>query len=130
MQDGTPDPSETGDGCDLLDEDLPWRARAACRGCDPAMFFPERGDVKAVARALAICGDCPVTGECLNENLFEDDGIYGGLSGRQRRTIRSRIGQQRPCKQCGEIFRRQHPGQWYCTPECRAESNREPRTGL
>lgn len=130
MQDGAPGPSEDGDDCDLLDEDLPWRERAACRGCNPSMFFPERGDVKAVATALEICGGCPVKAECLNENLFEDDGIYGGMSGRQRRTMRSRIGQERPCKQCGEVFRRQHPGQWYCGLECRLDSHREPRTGL
>lgn len=130
MQDGAPGSPKESDGSDLLGDALSWRERAACRGCNPTMFFPERGDVKAVATALAICAECPVKAECLNENLFEDDGIYGGMSGRQRRTMRSRIGQERPCKQCGVIFRRQHPGQWYCGLDCRVQANREPRTGL
>ena len=126
MQDGTSDSSEDDDASDLLD----WRKRAACRGCDPALFFPERGDFRGVSYALAVCEQCPVQAECLNEHLFEDDGIFGGMSGRQRRAARSRIGQQRPCKMCGLMFRRQHPGQWYCGAECRNQGKRAQRTGL
>jgi WhiB family redox-sensing transcriptional regulator len=58
---------------------------------DPDLFFPERGDVLGVARAKAICAACPVTAECLQFALEtkEKRGIWGGLSGRERRAIRS-----------------------------------------
>jgi WhiB family redox-sensing transcriptional regulator len=68
-----------------------WRANAACSGMNPDLFFPERGDVLGVARAKAICLGCPVTAECLQFALEakEKQGIWGGLSGQERRAIRS-----------------------------------------
>jgi|GEM_PF-2576474 WhiB family redox-sensing transcriptional regulator len=68
-----------------------WRARTACSGMDPDLFFPERGDVLGVARAKAICLGCPVTAECLRYALEakEKQGIWDGLSGQERRAIRS-----------------------------------------
>ncbi len=67
-----------------------WRTRAACRGMDTDMFFPERGDGAAVDAAKAVCGTCPVAADCLNEAINLPDnwgtyGIWGGTSGRQRR---------------------------------------------
>ena len=68
-----------------------WRVRAACSGMDPDLFFPERGDVIGVARAKAVCASCPVTAECLQYALEakEKQGVWGGLSGQERRAIRS-----------------------------------------
>jgi hypothetical protein len=129
MQDGTPDPAEEGDGHDLL-EPLSWRDLAACRGCNPSMFFPERGDSRTVAKALEVCSRCPVTQECLNDNLFEDDGIFGGTSGRQRRKMRSRMGQIRSCRTCDLSFQRKHPGQWYCSVPCRLIAHQRQAGGL
>lgn len=129
MSDGTPDPSEERDGRDFL-ASTGWRQLAACRGCNPAMFFPERGDSQGVAKALEICESCPVIAECLNENLFEDDGIFGGTSGRQRRRMRSRMGQVRSCRTCESLFQRRHPGQWYCSAPCRLLANRRESSGL
>jgi hypothetical protein len=43
-----------------------WMKRGACRGEDPAMFFPTRGvSAAAMAKARAICAGCPVRAECL-----------------------------------------------------------------
>lgn len=66
-----------------------WQDEAACRGKDPAMFFPGKGDNLGVAAAKAVCADCPVKAECLAENLHERVGVYGGTSDRQRRRIRA-----------------------------------------
>ena len=74
MQDGAPGPAEEDDGRDPL-EPLSWRELAACRGLNPAVFFPERGDTRGVEYAKSICAGCDVQVECLDENLFEDDGI-------------------------------------------------------
>jgi len=79
--------------------DTTWWARAACRGIDPDLFFPERGDNAAVAAARTVCQGCPVQGACLDYALAicEDRGIFGGLTGTQRRALRRarRAGQQR-----------------------------------
>jgi WhiB family redox-sensing transcriptional regulator len=68
-----------------------WRADAACRGMDTAVFFPGRGQSGAVAAAKAICNGCPVAAECLTEAMLDpmNSGIWGASSHRQRRIIRS-----------------------------------------
>lgn len=65
-----------------------WRARAACRGADTNLFFPERGESTAAAKA--VCAGCPVASECLDYALdtLEHHGIWGGLSERERRKVR------------------------------------------
>ena len=67
-----------------------WLTRAACRGMDPELFFPERGEPTEPAKA--VCAGCPVRGECLDYALtnVERFGIWGGLSERERRAIRRR----------------------------------------
>ena len=72
-----------------------WRARAACRGVDPELFFPaaERGPVRAVqvAAAKAVCAGCPVRAECLDEALARIPyGIAGGLTEDERRDLARR----------------------------------------
>jgi len=67
----------------------PWMDDALCAQTDPDIFFPNKGDSAAPARS--ICKACPVIAECL---LFADGqpepmGVLGGLSARQRRTIRA-----------------------------------------
>jgi WhiB family redox-sensing transcriptional regulator len=66
----------------------PWRARSACRGKPAWLFFPQRGDHETVQAAKAVCRTCPVSTECLAANLGERDGVYGGLSGKERRNQR------------------------------------------
>lgn len=76
----------------------PWRAQAACRGLDPAKWYPETGERNAEAKAICngvpgVSGSCPVRAACLEFAIAgrEDFGIWGGLSERERR----RLAQQR-----------------------------------
>lgn len=70
-----------------IDEN-PWRKQAACAGRPPWMFFPARGDHRTLAAAKKVCGACFVRDQCLAANLDERDGVYGGLSGHERRVMR------------------------------------------
>jgi len=69
-----------------------WRDKAACRGLDPEIFFPERGDSLTLASARAVCRDCDVQVECLEYALDygERMGVWGGTSERDRQKIRKR----------------------------------------
>lgn len=71
-----------------------WMAEAACRGCDPELFFPARGDSTATVAPRAVCAGCPVRGECLAYSLAigAKHGIWGGLSEHERRKVRRRRG--------------------------------------
>ncbi len=65
-----------------------WMNDAACKGMPTAMFFPRRGaDVRA---AKLVCRGCPVRFECLEYamDLKIKQGIFGGKSERQRRSVR------------------------------------------
>lgn len=61
-----------------------WWERAACRGLDTELFFPDRGE--SPAEAKAVCATCPVTEDCLWFALGKADdelrpqrsGIWGG----------------------------------------------------
>lgn len=101
-----------------------WENWAACRDRDPAMFFPV--DVKLVTPAVrdqdgnvvteavyveeelayappevkAICDRCPVRARCLERNMNEEFGIYGGYTGFQRGLMTKRIVRKR-CLGCG-----------------------------
>jgi WhiB family transcriptional regulator, redox-sensing transcriptional regulator len=68
--------------------DYSWRQRANCLGVAPDLFFPERG--QSCAEAKAICQSCAVRTECLEYALAtaQKFGIWGGLSERERRRIR------------------------------------------
>ncbi len=101
-----------------------WREWAACRDRDPAIFFPvelklvepavrdQHGNVvtEAVyveeepahppAEVKAICDRCPVRWRCLERNMDEEFGIYGGTTGFQRGLMTKRIVRKR-CLGCG-----------------------------
>jgi WhiB family redox-sensing transcriptional regulator len=64
---------------------MSWRNDAACRGTDPAVFFPERAT--SPEPALAICARCPVRAECLD--AADDDGIWGGTTAVERKPRRA-----------------------------------------
>jgi hypothetical protein len=55
------------------------------------MFFPKQGQYQDVVRAKQFCAECEVQRECLTANIDEDDGVYGGTSGRQRKEMRRAI---------------------------------------
>lgn len=105
-----------------------WHEQAACRGHDTNRWFIEedgRADHDHVpADIAAICGDCPVSADCLDYALRRglDDGIWGGLSPKDR----GRYGT--PCPTCetlvaspnGRIRR-------YCGRDCAAEGARRAK---
>jgi WhiB family redox-sensing transcriptional regulator len=67
-----------------------WQSQALCRGLNPDLFHPGRGeDVEA---PKAICRQCPVQVECLEHALryHERRGVWGGASERERQRIAKR----------------------------------------
>lgn len=76
---------------DIDPEDSSWLGKAACRGIDPDLMFPERG--ASTRPAKRICSGCPVRLQCLVNALRSGEkfGIWGGASERERRRIRKRL---------------------------------------
>lgn len=67
-----------------------WKVHAACRGYDPDLFFPHRGQDQSISR---ICAKCPVQIPCREYAVTCGatlKGIFGGLNERQRRVQRRR----------------------------------------
>ena len=68
----------------------PWVRQAACAKVPNAdkIFFPGQGE--SITEAKAICAGCPVREECLDYALRTTQrfGIWGGVTERQRRTMR------------------------------------------
>ena len=64
-----------------------WWDEAACRGCDPLIFFPPQVSHTPTdySEALAICATCPVRGICLATHLEERHGAWGNTTPRQRK---------------------------------------------
>jgi WhiB family transcriptional regulator, redox-sensing transcriptional regulator len=67
-----------------------WQERAACRGAPIEVFFPGRGETAGPARQ--ICARCPVCQQCLEFAVSNRivSGIWGGLTGPDRRALQSR----------------------------------------
>ncbi len=69
-----------------------WNKRAACKGMDTNVFYPDPDtpDEEAEAAvAKAICASCSVREACLEYALAkrEKEGIWGGMTERERRRI-------------------------------------------
>jgi WhiB family redox-sensing transcriptional regulator len=71
---------------------LSWQSDALCAQTDPEAFFPEKGG--STRDAKKICASCEVRAQCLEYALQNDErfGIWGGLSERERRKLRKRVG--------------------------------------
>jgi WhiB family redox-sensing transcriptional regulator len=73
----------------------PWHKDALCAEYAHAAddWFPRRGDRAALDRARAICRRCLVRGACLTFALERgiEQGVWGGLSGQDRRRLRAAI---------------------------------------
>lgn len=103
-----------------------WFKRAACKGMDPDLFFPERGDLDAVRAAKQVCAGCPVTDECLTYALVTVQrwGIWGGMSEKQRRRVRTRVGvvdgncYVRRCLHCRASFKTTVRIKYFCSRSC------------
>jgi WhiB family redox-sensing transcriptional regulator len=66
----------------------PWMLEALCAQTDPDEFFPDKGEDSEPAKA--VCRTCPVTAECLNYALANNEqfGVWGATTPRQRRKLR------------------------------------------
>jgi WhiB family redox-sensing transcriptional regulator len=66
---------------------LSWRQKGACRGLDPAIFYPTSED--DAAEAKTVCATCPVREPCLEWALAnrEQDGVWGGATEKERRRM-------------------------------------------
>jgi WhiB family redox-sensing transcriptional regulator len=66
---------------------LSWRQKGACRGLDPAIFYPTSEE--DAGEAKTICAICPVRELCLEFALVnrEHDGVWGGATERERRRM-------------------------------------------
>ncbi len=66
-----------------------WNMRGACRGLDAAVFYPDPDVAEDVARALKVCASCEVREACREYAMShrETTGIWGGMTGRERRRI-------------------------------------------
>jgi WhiB family redox-sensing transcriptional regulator len=71
-----------------VEPDKNWLDYTNCRGVDPDLFFPNRGE--STREAKEVCRGCEVSHDCLEFALqnLEKFGIWGGLSERERRRIR------------------------------------------
>jgi WhiB family transcriptional regulator, redox-sensing transcriptional regulator len=83
--------SEAGcspDEIDLPDFGVDWQQQAACVHHREVDFFPARGE--SVRDAKAVCACCPVRAQCLDFalRLKVAHGVWGGLSERERRSLR------------------------------------------
>lgn len=102
-----------------------WQSEAACRGMahtDRDLFFPAKGDVASLRRALAVCASCPVIEPCRVAGKGQP-GIWGGLSEKARRRVAGPRLQD--CRQCGVRFVADTPGIRFCSQGCRVEAHRE-----
>lgn len=65
-----------------------WRKYANCKGVDPSLMLPERGEDTRPAKA--VCRACVVIEPCLEDALAKPrlQGVLGGTSERERRRIR------------------------------------------
>lgn len=77
-------------------EDLaPVYAKAACRGSDGDVFFPDEEDeepetvLAKTELAKRFCGGCPVVEACRKHGVtYEEFGIWGGLTAKERRSLK------------------------------------------
>lgn len=75
------------DYLDHLEPPARWRARAACVGIDPEVFF-DPGPTSDYAAAAQVCAGCPVAYACLVTHLRETSGYWGNTSPNDRIAIR------------------------------------------
>jgi len=74
---------------------MTWRESAACLSLDYELFFPIGNTSPALLQteeAKAACGRCEVVESCLSWAMEsgQDAGVWGGLSGDERRALKRR----------------------------------------
>ena len=70
----------SADDCLGMMEKEEWFPRAACRGMDPNVFFPNNLATIEEDREIAkrVCGNCEVKDLCREKGWPEEYGIWGG----------------------------------------------------
>lgn len=93
-----------------------WRLRAACRGKDTTAAFATPGKRTAAFIAKYCDSPCPVRGDCLAFALAlgEFSGVYGGMTGPERRRLVVRG--PSTCARCGVEFLARNDRQVNCSP--------------
>jgi len=76
----------------MNDLDISFMSKAACKGMDPEMFMPVRGENLKIRAAKKICQSCAVQTDCAEYGLqlstmYDTHGIFGGLTRSERETI-------------------------------------------
>jgi WhiB family redox-sensing transcriptional regulator len=90
-----------------------WRLRAACRGKDLAIFFPNGGDRHDEAEKT--CAACPVRDTCLADALrvLDVHGYRGGTTGDERAAmVANRRGRRATGARMAEDILRLHARHW------------------
>lgn len=97
-----------------MSDDRVWQDDARCKGMPTKWFYPDPGEKVKIARARAICTQCPVSVECQRSMQQNgEQGMWGGVyvppqRQRQRMWFRARI-----VETCDECDRRIEPGEDY-----------------
>ena len=119
-----------GDGMErvIYEPPGPWRVLAACRGVDPNLFVPERGEDSAEAKK--VCRRCPSIHECAVYGISNANtrGVWGGLSWEERKEARGLMGRMDICAECDEPFHTYRPTERYCGEECRRTARRRTKS--
>lgn len=111
-----------------------WRTRAACRTVPTDqlwIFWPNRGDTRAVDAARTVCTHCPVADECVAHAVAAGEhGVWAGTTDRERMAMRSGrrpvaphlnprpVDKRRPCGHCGELFLPWAATTRFCSRSC------------
>ena len=68
-------------------KEFDWMHSGACRGKDPSLWYPTRGE--SCDEAKRICHECPVELACREYGIDNETiGVWGGLSERERKRLR------------------------------------------
>jgi WhiB family redox-sensing transcriptional regulator len=112
-----------------------WHDDAACRSMGADLFFSERGDIRWVAEAKAVCATCDVVEECLQWAIDTGSrhGVFGGLTPKERQGLK--LGKGVRVVRCGTTAgeaKHRRLGEKPCVPcaEARREYQRRATAAL
>ena len=85
---------------------MTWRNRAACLDEDHELLFPVGNTGPAflqIEMAKTVCRRCEVIEACLSSAILysKDDGVFGGLSADERRSLKRRNARARRSAEVG-----------------------------
>ena len=112
-----------------MQTDENWMNEAACVGMDPAIFFIDTRRTtnrEETQVALSTCRSCPVSDQCLEENMEEIFGIWGGKTAEERQKMRAYAGgAKKQCENCGDRFFSVSNRARMCSDKCRDIARRK-----